>query len=115
MASRRENPSQRAHNQNMPNSADDSGKAVRISLTKDSNLADVVNLLNGLYQRGQYQVRIDMTAVPRLGTAEIRTLGRFAESFKSHGGYLKLEGANRDILAMIRVLGCVELLHSTLQ
>jgi anti-anti-sigma regulatory factor len=51
-------------------------------------------LFNDFSQHKCYRVCLDVSTVSHLGTVEFRVLGNFAESFKQHGGFLKLENAS---------------------
>jgi hypothetical protein len=53
--------------------------------------------------------------VSNLGIVEFRVLGSFAEAFKRHGGFLKLENANVKVLALVRDFGCTHLLTAQSQ
>ena len=77
---------------------------VPLCLLPNSDCRALPDLLNAFYRQGQYVVSLDLCKAPHLGPAEIRTLGRFAESFKRRGGFLRLEDASRNIVAIIQVL-----------
>ena len=88
---------------------------IRLYLSPGHNYSDLAGLLNDLDQRKRYLVCIDLCAVSSLGTVEFRVLKSFAEAFKQHGGFLKLENANANVLALVLDFGCTHLLAAQSQ
>lgn len=84
--------------------------AVRACLLPGDNYSDLARLFNDFSQHKCYRVCLDVSTVSHLGTVEFRVLGNFAESFKQHGGFLKLEHASASVAALVRDFGLTELL-----
>jgi len=76
---------------------------VSLCLLPGFDCSALVDLLNTFYLQGQYAVSLDLCKAPHLGPVEIRTLGRFAESCKRRGGFLRLENASRTLAMIIQV------------
>lgn len=76
---------------------------VSLCLLPDFDCRALPDLLNAFYRQGHYVVSLDLCKAPHLGPVEIRTLGRFAESCKRRGGFLKLENASRNVVRIIQV------------
>lgn len=84
--------------------------AVRACLSPGDNYSDLARLFNEFSQHKCFRVCLDVSTVSHLGTVEFRVLGNFAESFKRHGGFLKLENASASVTALVRDFGLTELL-----
>ena len=83
---------------------------VRLCLLPAADFSDLAFLFHELDRREQYRVCLDVSDVARWGTVEFRVLGSFAESFKLHGGFVRLENASANMAALVRSFGCDKLL-----
>ena len=86
-------------------------RVVSICLLPGADHSTLSSLLDRLYWEGKNEVCLDLCQVPRLGPLEIRTLGRYGESFKQRRGELKLANASKSVATLIHVLEFTDLIR----
>lgn len=84
--------------------------AVRLRLPPAVEFSDLASLFHELDRRKEYRVFLDVGNVARWSTIEFRVLNNFTKAFEEHGGFVRLENASADLVALFHSFGCAGLL-----